>query len=193
MNVAGLNPLSNVLSLRIFSCFLQVALFKLYSRIKRNIKIDLNQNIEITWLILLSMRLSNRHNPFTFFILCGFIFILAVQAFNLIREITRLHKVKKMVPHQRVGQNFYGLNRIFENVEYVGYYTDKDLDEPSNNKRFSEAQYVVAPTVLDINNTDHHYVLFDCAREANALEVIQKLDLHIMQKHLGLILTRQKQ
>jgi hypothetical protein len=43
--------------------------------------------------------------------------------------------------------------------------------------QFEQAQYMLAPTVLDLNHTQYHWVIFDCTSPQVAMEAI---------KHLGL-------
>ena len=129
-------------------------------------------------------------SPLKLLLLIFFIFVLGMNYVNLSEEIQLLSKIQRIQGHQKIGKKFYGLDNAFKNIKYVGYYTDKDLKDPENNKQVSEAQYVIAPTIVDINNTDHEFILFDCTSENIALEKIEEINATIIQKHLGIILAR---
>jgi len=130
------------------------------------------------------------NSPSQYCFLFGLFIVIAFNGFSLFKETYKIQKIKSVIPHQEVGKKFYGLNTILKNIEYVGYYTDKDLKTLKNNKQLTEAQYIIAPTILDLNNTKHQYILFDCSNEEIALKKIKKLGVIPLQKHQGLILTK---
>ena len=79
---------------------------------------------------------------------------------------------------------------MFNGIKYVGYYTDKSLDVNQNAAEFAQAQYVLAPTILDLNNLNHEYILLDCSAEDIAFEKIKEIHAIPFKKRLGLILAK---
>jgi hypothetical protein len=93
------------------------------------------------------------------------------------------------IPLHSLGYQFMGLENIFKNVRTVGYYTDKNLDHPLAIAQFEQAQYVLAPTVLDLNHTDYPWVIFDCTSPQKAMEAIQRLGFVPLKVNHGIILA----
>ena len=44
--------------------------------------------------------------------------------------------------------------------------------------QFEQAQYMLAPTVLDLNHTQYHWVIFDCTSPQAAMGAIQQLGIY---------------
>jgi hypothetical protein len=84
------------------------------------------------------------------------------------KQMTKIHKQKESTPFYFCGFKFMGLEGIFRDIPYAGYYTDKDLSLKQNAAEFGQAQYVLAPTILDLNNTDYEFLIFNCDRTFTA-------------------------
>jgi len=93
------------------------------------------------------------------------------------------------VPLHSLGYQFMGLEGVFKDVHTVGYFTDKDLDKPLAVAQFEQAQYMLVPTVLDLNNTQYHWVIFDCTTPQIAMENIKRLGFTPVKMHNGIILA----
>ena len=115
-------------------------------------------------------------------------------AFNLSTsfiDILDLYAKRQKNPFFFSGHIFLGLEKIFQDVKYAGYYTDKSLDDGPAAARFAQAQYVLAPTILEFNATDHEFILFDCSREEIALQKIEEIKaVAVKRNKLGVILAR---
>ena len=128
-----------------------------------------------------------------FFILCLLI-IVGINVGGLKKEVGIIQMYKTVNPHQAIGHEFAGLNSFLKGVERVGYYTDKDLKDEKNNKVYSVAQYVLAPTLLEINKTDYEYTLFVCSNEQKMIEKIVEIGAQpLLRNKYGMILTRKPQ
>lgn len=93
-------------------------------------------------------------------------------------------------PLHSLSYQFLPLQPIFKNVPRAGYYTDKDLEIPLAVAQYEQAQYVLAPTVLEINNTNLPLVIFDCTSPKVAITKMQELNLTpISVSPQGLILA----
>jgi len=93
------------------------------------------------------------------------------------------------IPFHSLGFKFMGLENIFKGVRTVGYYTDKDLNDAQAIAQFEQAQYMLAPTVLDLNHTQYHWVILDCTGPQAAKEAIQRLGLTPLKINQGIILA----
>ncbi|MFA5087549.1 MAG: hypothetical protein WC552_00780 [Candidatus Omnitrophota bacterium] len=124
-----------------------------------------------------------------------FILLLLVSRniFNLSKEFIAVTQARESSPYIFYGHQFAGLDDIFRDVEYVGYYTDKDLDVRKNAAQYAQAQYVLAPVVLDKDYEKYEFVLLDCSSEEKAWEKIRELKLMPIKKNrAGIILARKK-
>jgi len=96
---------------------------------------------------------------------------------------------RQTIPLHSLGYQFIGLENVFKNIRTVGYYTDKDLNNPLAIAQFEQAQYMLAPTVLDLNHTQYRWVIFDCTSLQVAKEAIQRLKLIPVKANHGIILA----
>ena len=121
-----------------------------------------------------------------------FICLILVAAFNLLtayaQAVLQLQD-RKTIPLHSLGFQFMGLENVFKDIRTVGYYTDKNLDQPLAIAQFEQAQYMLAPTVLDLNNTKYRWVIIDCTNPQVAMETIKRLGLAPLKIHNGIILT----
>ena len=91
------------------------------------------------------------------------------------------------------GVRFSGLKDFLKDAGYVGYYTDKNLSKNEYAAQFSQAQYVLAPIILDLNNTAHRFILFDCTTEKKAFEKIEEIGAIPLKKNqYGIVLAEKK-
>jgi hypothetical protein len=102
-------------------------------------------------------------------------------------------KDRTSIPLHSLGFQFLGLENVFKDVRTVGYYTDKDLSITSQNTlaiaQYEQAQYMLAPTVLDLNHTQYHWVILDCTSPQVAMETIKSLGFTPLKIHNGIILA----
>lgn len=93
-------------------------------------------------------------------------------------------------PLHSLAAQFEGLRGAFANVRRAGYYTDKNPELPLVIAQFEQAQYILAPSVLELNNTSLPLIIFDCTSPAVALAKIQELGLTpVSASNTGLILA----
>ena len=106
-------------------------------------------------------------------------------------EEYRIVTLKKFLPHQLIGAKFAGLEEFTKNIDEIGYYTDMDAKDEEQQKLFSHAQYMLAPTIVDFNNLDHEYILFVCKNQFNALRKMKEIHAQAFkQNSLGMILAK---
>ena len=118
--------------------------------------------------------------------------LILAAAFNLLtayaQAIAQLQD-RTSIPLHSLGFQFMGLENVFKDVRTVGYYTDKDLNNPLAIAQFEQAQYMLAPTVLDLNHTQYHWVIFDCTSPQVAMEAIQHFGFTPLKINHGIILA----
>ena len=115
--------------------------------------------------------------------------LILINTVQLGSELKELRKVKRVLPFYFPGLQFSGLESFFKGTKQVGYYTDKDLKQDENAKVFAQAQLVLAPVVLELNNLDRRYIIFDCTDEQHALNKILEIGARPIKKKGGLILA----
>ncbi len=106
-----------------------------------------------------------------------------------IRTYTQLTQPHRMQLHDLAAQ-FAGLQPLFAHIPLAGYYTDKDMALPLSIAQFEQAQYMLAPTVLELNNTSLPLVIFDCTTPETAVAKIKELGLvPLSASNTGIILA----
>ena len=121
-----------------------------------------------------------------------FILLVLAAAFNLLtgysQAVVQLQD-HTSIPLHSLSYQFMGLENVFKGVRTVGYYTDKDLNGSLAIAQYELAQYVLAPTVLDLNHTQYHWVIFDCTSPEVAMKEIQRLGFTPLKANRGIILA----
>lgn len=126
-----------------------------------------------------------------FIFLCSIFVLTLFNTYSTFDYIKKIQKIKHVIPYQFDGFKFSGLNEFFQNVEYVSYFTDRDLKDEDAVKQFSQAQYMLAPTILDPDNMDHPYMLVDCANPAMALRKMKEFNVvPVKRNQFGIILAK---
>ena len=93
-------------------------------------------------------------------------------------------------PLHSLGNQFKGLEIILGSQRKVGYYSDKNMDNPLAIAQYEQAQYQLAPTVLDLNNTQYPFVILDCTTPEAAINKIKELGLQpIKVNNQGIVLA----
>lgn len=119
------------------------------------------------------------------FLISALISILALAG----RTVSQMTHPAAMPLHSLSAQ-FEGLQKGFANVPRAGYYSDKNMDIPLAIAQFQQAQFMLAPTVLELNNTSLPLIIFDCTTPQVALAKIKELKLTpISASNTGIILA----
>ena len=119
---------------------------------------------------------------------------LGVTVFNTVElflDLKKNQRIRRVIPFIFLGFKFSGLDQFFKDEKYVGYYSDGDAKDANVIEEYSQAQYVLAPIILDLNNTSHRYTIFNCTSDAVAMKKIQELGLRPFKRNnLGIIISR---
>jgi hypothetical protein len=98
---------------------------------------------------------------------------------------------RQRVPYVFLGDRFRGIENFVGQAPYIGYFTDKNLDDNRSARQFAQAQLVLAPSILDLNNTGHEFIIFDCTSPAVAMAKIQEIGAKPLKANpYGIILAR---
>ncbi|OGX09355.1 MAG: hypothetical protein A2306_08960 [Omnitrophica WOR_2 bacterium RIFOXYB2_FULL_38_16] len=74
------------------------------------------------------------------------------------------------------GLQFADLKDDLNGVHEAGFITNKDLSSENNDGQFLMAQYMLAPTALDLNATKHKYNILDCTSKTHVLYALRSLN-----------------
>ena len=111
---------------------------------------------------------------------------------GLSEEMTRIKGLSKVLSHQKIGYQFTGLEEFTKGIDRIGYYSDENIEvDQRAHKLFAHAQYILAPTVLELDNMDHEFILLVCSDERNALRKLKQLNaLPVRGNKFGMVLAR---
>ncbi len=127
-----------------------------------------------------------------FLLLCASVILINTTRYY--KKYKKTQKLRKTFPYTFPGFKFSGLADLLKNSQYVGYLTDKDPDDPQQAMQFAQAQFVLAPVILDRNIVQHEYILFDYSDTAAAWQLIKKQGLQpVRRNQLGIILVKNPQ
>ena len=124
------------------------------------------------------------------FLLAGLL-LLVINLRALGQDILAQRAKRQDQPQPFLGLMFDGLQDILKDAEAVGYLTDRDLDDQINALRFAQAQYTLAPVILDKETARHEFVLIDGSGPAAAQALITEHQLQPLRRNqFGIILAR---
>ncbi len=126
-----------------------------------------------------------------FLILLGLVILINLEPTML--EIKKTHGNRKLVPYNIIGHKFLGLDQFLSDEEFVGYYTDQNIEDKDPQKMFAHAQYILAPTVLDFGNLNRRYIIFACSTQEVALQKIEEIGAQpLLRNQYNIILAKRK-
>ena len=119
-----------------------------------------------------------------------------IIVFNIKQFYARINKISNnKIP---INRKFPGIMAktllpLVKNHEIIGYYTDKEIYNNKNNAIFTQAQFILAPTILDYTNLNHELVLINCSKLNIALKKLKELKARPIKIHpAGIILAKRK-
>jgi hypothetical protein len=74
------------------------------------------------------------------------------------------------------GLQYADFRKQLEGVRIAGFLSDGNETAEGNDGQFMLAQYMLAPTVLDLNNPGHRYNILDCSTPQAALGILKMID-----------------
>lgn len=120
-------------------------------------------------------KLNHFHPSQLAYILC----ILLITAINIPSLSKTINRQLKQIEKGSFfpGKMFEGVKSITEKTPYISYVTDKDINESPTNLLIAQAQLVLAPSILDFENTSHPFLIFDFTNKTKALQKLQELNV----------------
>ena len=113
---------------------------------------------------------------------------------NLIKtyeEFRSFNRKRALQPYVFIGSQFEGLRGILKNTPKIGYYTDKSLDDRITAAKFAQAQYILTPTILDLNSINLPFVIVDYEDPRAGMKKIYELGMiPLQQSSTGIILAK---
>ena len=114
----------------------------------------------------------------------------AVNIVQTARNLAAIYPRKRPVAFNFAGQKFDGLQKVLKDEKYIGYYTDRDINELGPMMELLQAQHAVIPLILDPNNIDHRYIIVNCANIPAAIEKFRRLGARpVSPNNAGLFLV----
>ncbi len=119
-------------------------------------------------------------------------------------ELNKYWEVRHRVPFYFYGDGFAGLSPVLAGEKYLGYYTDKDIQDPKYSSQFEQVQLTLAPVILDRieisyqkkmeevlqGRAGHRYILFDCRDEKECWRKISEIKARPLKRNnLGAVLA----
>lgn len=109
--------------------------------------------------------------------LLGIFSIFIVNSVRLWPEMSRIHSYYKLGYIQHIGHRFSGLKEQLKDAQTIGFYSDLDLNDTEGSKLLSQAQYRLAPIIVDYKNLNHPYVMFICSKPEVAFKKLNEMNL----------------
>ena len=137
---------------------------------------------------------SRTREPSRLFFIILLSIVVVINCSRTYKDLIDKKILRSLMPAQFPGLKFSGLKEIltgFADVSHIGYYTDMSLDDIPPAMQFSQAQFVLAPIILDLDYKQHEFILLDCSSEKVALRKIKELKAIPLKKNaFGIILIR---
>ena len=116
-------------------------------------------------------------------VLVGAIGLIVLNFVSLARDMALPYQQGKKRPEAFYGNAFVPWRQQLKNVEYVGYYTDQSLTDTTARMKYTQTQYILAPTLLDYEQWEKHrlFILDGSSPKANQLQV-EKLGLRVLRR-----------
>lgn len=129
------------------------------------------------------MRQHTKILNFCFLSLCCV--LISVNVFQLFRKLSADR------PVTFAGLKFSGLGEKLKFETAVGYASDMNIKEAGPLAEFQQAQYVLAPVLLDIQQPSRHrFLLINCFDDEAAIKKLKELNARpLLRNQFGVILA----
>jgi hypothetical protein len=111
--------------------------------------------------------------------------------FHTYKDVSAFIRKRKIQPYAFMGDQFKELRHTIKNIPRIGYYTDRSFSNIYTEAQFTQAQFILAPVILDLHSLEHPFIIFDYENRTTALEKIKNAGmLPILVNRQGIILAR---
>lgn len=88
------------------------------------------------------------------------------------------------------GIKFAGLSDVLKNETHIGYITDFDLKDDRNLAEYEQAQYMLAPAILEHNNSQTRFLIINCSTDTASFQKLKELGAQPLKRNqFGVILA----
>jgi len=81
---------------------------------------------------------------------------------------------KNVIPFEP-GFQFFHIKEKLGQLKQIGYLTNKDMTREHNDGIYLQAQYFLAPTILDLNNSKYRLLIMDYPNKTFLVYMLRKL------------------
>ena len=120
---------------------------------------------------LFSKNLINSKNIILFLSLSILTYNLFFLSAGIILQLKR-NNLRSLEP----GLQYSDFKEGLAGVRRAGFVTNKDLSPEKNDGEFLQAQYILAPTVLELNASKNKYNILDCTSKTHILYALKSLN-----------------
>ncbi|MCA9400637.1 MAG: hypothetical protein KC713_03350 [Candidatus Omnitrophica bacterium] len=75
------------------------------------------------------------------------------------------------------GFQFANFQEELKGVKRVGFLTNKNITREDNDGHYLQAQFILAPTILELNNNNHEFLILDYTHQYFVFYMIKTLNL----------------
>lgn len=88
---------------------------------------------------------------------------------EVVRGLAAAEAKRQGHPYFFGGDMFAPLKGASGAEKYIGYLTDRNINDDQVSMRFTQAQFTLAPVILDFNNPNHRLLILDFQDEKKAV------------------------
>lgn len=107
-----------------------------------------------------------------------------------IAEIHHLATLRQQQPFVFAGKSLEGIRDLIRDEKYVGFISDRDMNDKNISAQFAQYQLALAPTILELNNPRHRFLILDLQDPRHAAMVLTQTQARPLRKNnLGIIIA----
>jgi len=117
--------------------------------------------------------------------------LLGSNLFYSHKQLKEKHAAREKIPYIFLGYKYLGINALIGSNGRVAYLTDKNMDDRVNAMEFAQAEVLLVPLTLDLNNPQHEYVILACSSDEENFKKARELGLTPLRRNpFGIILAK---
>lgn len=98
--------------------------------------------------------------------------------------ITVLSKTQNRKPVFEPGYQFEDIRKILKQEKIVGYLTDRNISPEKNDQEFLLAQYMLAPTIVEVNNHSYQFLILDYTNPSAVINKLKEIKAKPIYKNM---------
>lgn len=118
------------------------------------------------------------------------IFLICSCALILLNTFQLFRTLGPQRPIGFSGIKFSGLSEVLNKETRIGYVSGQNIRETGPLAEYEQAQYMLAPVILDVERPAHKFVIINCSNDESALAILKKLNARpLLRNQFGVILA----